>query len=96
MQQSLEGGFDARTQENLQPHERFFFQMTSDIKITSECFPHTPVVDPGEGRGGALLLDQTEARRAEKIFLETGLPLISGSGPPPSENLDPPLHTTCT
>ena len=63
MQQSLDRGFDARTQAHLQPHERFFFQMTSDIEITSECFPQTPVVDPGEGRGGggAYFLDQTEA-----------------------------------
>ena len=55
MQQSLDRGFDARTQAHLQPHERFFFQMTSDIEITSECFPQTPVVDPGEGRGGGLI-----------------------------------------
>ena len=39
------------------------------------------VVDPGEGSGEyapSLLLDQTEARRAEKNFLETGptAPLI--------------------
>ena len=62
MQQSLDRGFGTRTQANLQPHECFSFQMTSDIEITSECFPHTPVVDPGEGRGGgAYFLDQTEA-----------------------------------
>ena len=45
----------------------------------------------GGSRGGAwgswaplLFLDQTEAQRAEKIFLETG--------PPLSEGLDPPLY----
>ena len=41
------------------------------------------VADPGEGPGGPttpLLLDQTEARRVEKKILETGPPLISGSG----------------
>ena len=53
------------------------------------------MTDPGEGPWGPaspppLSLDQTEARKAEIIFLETAL-LISGSGwpppPPPS-----PLH----
>ena len=40
----------------------------------------------GGSRGGAwgpgppLFFDQNEARRAGKIFLETGYPLISGSG----------------
>ena len=40
------------------------------------------VADPGEkpGRPPRLFFDQTEARRAEKIFFETGPPLISGSG----------------
>ena len=35
--------------------------------------------DPGEGPGDPglpLFLDQTEARRAENMFLETGVPLI--------------------
>jgi len=35
------------------------------------------VADPGEGPGGPaspLFLDQTEARRAEKMFLETAHP----------------------
>ena len=59
----------------------------------------------GGSRGGArgpepllfpLLLDQTEARRAKKIFLETtsSPPLITGSGwqgPPLFEGLDPLL-----
>ena len=58
-----------------------------------------PVVDPGEGPGGTrtpLLLAQTEARRAEKIFFETDPPLSQGlddRGPPLSEGLDPPLYT---
>ena len=58
---------------------------------------HT-VADPGEGPGGPapLLLDQTDAQRAEKHFFWDRPPLISGSGwsPPPhllSEGLDPPL-----
>ena len=34
------------------------------------------VADPGEGPGAPLFLVQTEARRAEKIFWETGPPLI--------------------
>ena len=47
-----------------------------------------PVADPEEGPGGLasppplpLFLDQTEARRAEKIFFETGPPLIWRSDP---------------
>ena len=37
-----------------------------------------PVADPGEGprEPAPLFLDQTEARRAEKILLETGPPLF--------------------
>ena len=42
------------------------------------------MADPGEGPGGGrsppLFSDQTEARRAEKSFLETGSHLISRSG----------------
>ena len=34
--------------------------------------------DPGEGSGGPLFLDQTEARRVEKNFLETAAPLSQG------------------
>ena len=55
-----------------------------------------PVADQREGPGGGrspLILDQNEARRAEKNFFETAPP-ISGSGwllPPLSESLDPPL-----
>ena len=39
------------------------------------------MADPGEGRGARppYLLDQTEARRVAKIFLETGPPLLSGA-----------------
>ena len=43
----------------------------------------------GDARGGralTLFLDQTEARRAAKMFFETTPPL-----PPLSEGLDPPL-----
>ena len=38
--------------------------------------------DPGKGHGGRppLFLDETEAQRAEKSFLETASPLISTSG----------------
>ena len=50
---------------------------------------HIPVVDPGEGPKGPapdpLFLDQTEARRAEKVFFETGSSLFSP--PPPSPRL---------
>ena len=66
------------------------------------------MADPGEGPGGGgggrspcppLLLDQTEATRAEKIFSENAppprpLPLSQGMDdltPPLSEGLDPPL-----
>ena len=54
----------------------------------------------GVGRGPRppVFLDQTEARRAEKKFLETTPPLSQGLGDPPppsplplSEGLDPPL-----
>ena len=38
------------------------------------------MADPGEGPGGALFSDQTEARRAEKKILETGPALISRPG----------------
>ena len=65
----------------------------------------SPVVFSGVTRGGAgesgapLVLDQKEARRAEKnFFLRPGPPFISESGwpnptppPPPSEGLDPLL-----
>ena len=59
----------------------------------------------GGGLGGArlppLLLDQTEARRAEKVFFKTAPPLSQGLGdsphtpppPSPSEALDPSLST---
>ena len=47
----------------------------ADRVASSAAFP---VADPG---GGApLFLDQTKARRTEKNYLETGHPLISGSG----------------
>ena len=40
--------------------------------------------DPGGGAGHPLLLDQSEARRAEKkIFFETGTPPSPPSPPPP-------------
>ena len=40
-----------------------------------------PLADPGEGWGRSpLSLDHTEARRAEKIFLETAPLRLSGSG----------------
>ena len=51
--------------------------------------------DPG-GPGHPLLLDQSEARRAEKIFLRPGPPppylRVGMTAPPPlSEGLNPPL-----
>ena len=60
------------------------------------------MADPGEGPGGPnppppLFLDQTEARRAEKNFLETPHPLSKGlddQAPPPplSQGLHPALE----
>ena len=57
------------------------------------------MADPGEGPGRPplppLFLDQTEARRAGKIFWETSpsLPLSKGldDRPPLSQSLDPAL-----
>ena len=55
------------------------------------------MADLGEGPGGPppLVLDQTETRRAEKIFFETvPPPVISGSDDralPLPEDLNPPL-----
>ena len=66
----------------------FFGELSNSVHKQNQ----TTVADPGEGAGGPallLLLDhQTEARRAEKIFLRPP-PL-----PPPtlSEGLDPPLN----
>ena len=55
----------------------------------------------GRGPGGPappLFLDQTEARRAEKFFWETGPPSLCQGldyrAPPLSEGLDPPLIQT--
>ena len=49
-----------------------------------------PVADAGEGPGGGLILDHSEARRAEKFFL-------ADPPPPPfhplSQGLDPTLST---
>ena len=47
-----------------------------------------------------LLLDQTEARKAEKKFFNTALPylMVWMTNPPPpplSEGLDPPLACAC-
>ena len=64
---------------------------------------HSPLYGSGGSRGGAqgargppLFLDQTEARRPKKIFLENTPPLSQGldDRPPPSlaEGLDPPLY----
>ena len=53
------------------------------------------MADPGEGPGAPLFFGQNEARRAEKIYLETGPSLSEGldDRPPPplSEGLDPSL-----
>ena len=56
------------------------------------------VADPGERPAGSppYFLDQNEARRAEKIFLGLGLPLISEPGwlaPPHLSDLEPPLSS---
>ena len=39
---------------------------------------YSSVADPGEGSGGPLFLDQTEARRVEKNFLDTAAPFSPG------------------
>ena len=63
------------------------------------------VIQSGGSRGGArggpappLFLDQTEARRAEKFFWQTGPPSLCQGldywAPPLSEGLDPPLIQT--
>jgi len=59
------------------------------------------VVDPREGPGGPtpLFLDQTEAQRAEKIFLRLSPPpaylrALDNLHPRLSEGLDEPLHDT--
>ena len=50
-----------------------------------------------QGRGAPLVLDQTEARGAEKMFLESSPPLSKGldDRPPPpnlSQGVDPALQ----
>ena len=52
-----------------------------------------------QGRGAPLVLDQTEARGAEKMFLESSPPLSKGlddrpTPPPPnlSQGVDPALQ----
>ena len=58
-----------------------------------------PVADSGEGPWPRFFLDQTEARRAKKIFGGRFPPLCQGLNdrpppppPPLSEGLDPPLE----
>ena len=60
------------------------------ISILNSKTVTLPVGDPGKGPGGPpppLLLDQTEARGAGKIFFETGAPSPFSQGvddrPPP-------------
>ena len=65
---------------------------------STECWLKYKLVS-GRSRGGAwvppLFFDQNEARRAEKIFLETGHPpylRVWMTPPPPlSKDRDPPL-----
>ena len=67
-------------------------------KLLSWC-PENAVADQGKGRATPLILDQTEARRAERNFFGDRPPVISGSrwpGPPLSESLDTPLECTVT
>ena len=56
---------------------------SSDIKLATDLgYVHTTVADPGKGPGTPsppLLLDQTEARRAEKnLFWDRASPLSQG------------------
>ena len=86
---------------------RIIFTWASKIEAMYErpC----AVANPGEGPGRPdppthphLLLDQTEARKAEKKFLRPHPPLLSYGlddlpppPPPLSEGLDPPLACAC-
>ena len=59
----------------------------------------TAVADLGEGSGPPLFLDQTEARRAENIFLETAPPPYLRfwmTGPHLSQGPDPALNCSRT
>ena len=53
-----------------------------DLRGCAKAIRYSPVADPGEGPGEPaptpLFLDQNEARRAEKKFLETAPPLSQG------------------
>ena len=72
-----------------------------NLKTYLKEYSYLPVADPGEGPGGPgpspLILDQTEARRAENIiFLRPGpSPYLSVwmTVPALSGGLDPPLFT---
>ena len=64
-------------------------KITLDLQLTPKG---EPVVDPGEGPGGLgppPYFYTSEARRAEKSFFKTGLPISA----PLSEGLDPLLRT---
>ena len=68
------------------PHEMVLFEKSQFLILDLSNLNHTtiiPVADPGEAP--LLFFDQNEAWRTNKIFLETGLPLMWGSGwlPPP-------------
>ena len=59
--------------------------MGINIRMRDAENRHLLVADTGEGPGGLgtpspPFLDQTEARRTEKMFFDIGPPLISGSG----------------
>ena len=54
-------------------------QSTIIFLIGQTGFTKTDIGE-GPGPGPSLFLDQTEARRAKKIFLETAPPTIKGSG----------------
>ena len=60
-------------------HGNFYTKTTTPIPVSSTLFSDGSREGARGGWGFLLFLDQIEARRAEKLFLETALPLISGS-----------------
>ena len=83
---------DGLEQENKKAAYSLHFTTVTMVFASIVSFHPWSLVDPGEGARPPLFLDQTEAWRAENIFLETaplsskGLddpppPLISRSGP---------------
>ena len=93
-----------RVTDHIHSQERLVYRglhLSHANRVTSKC-----ALPNGEYRGGArgglpppplpLFLDQTDARKDEKNFFETGHPPIPGSGwPSPSPPPPPYLTVTC-